>query len=123
MFKVYLLLFTLIILAGFWIVTSSASSVNHVFSIRELEKLNKAQRVRVVGKVEDLKILPNENGFLVTFYLKEGDSKIPVIYDDYKPELLTDSITAFVDGDWEDRSLKAARVLTQCPSKYEPAAP
>jgi len=121
--KIYLVLFTLVVLAGLWIVTSSASSVNHVFSIAELEKLNKAQRVRVVGKVEDLKILRNENGFLVTFYLREGDSKIPVIYDDYKPELLTDSITAFVDGDWEDRSLKAARVLTQCPSKYEPVEP
>ena len=121
--KIYLLLFTLVVLAGLWIVTSSASSVNHVLAIAELEKLKKAQRVRVVGKVEDLKILRNENGFLVTFYLREGDSKIPVIYDDYKPELLTDSITAFVDGDWEDSSLKAARVLTQCPSKYEPAEP
>jgi cytochrome c-type biogenesis protein CcmE len=121
--KIYLVLFTLVVLAGLWIVTSSASSVNHVFTIAELEKLNKAQRVRVIGKVQDLKILRNENGFLVTFYLTEGDSKIPVIYDDYKPELLTDSITAFVDGDWEDRSLKAARVLTQCPSKYEPAEP
>jgi cytochrome c-type biogenesis protein CcmE len=49
--------------------------------------------------------------------------KLKVIFEDIKPDMFTNGRDILVDGNLEDGVLIATTVLTQCPSKYEPAEP
>lgn len=48
---------------------------------------------------------------------------LAVVYDDIKPDMFAPGRDVIVDGDFVNGELRAASLLTQCPSKYTPASP
>jgi len=48
---------------------------------------------------------------------------IPVVYQGIKPDMFTEGRDVIIDGEYKDGVLQAQKLLTQCPSKYEPPSP
>ena len=48
---------------------------------------------------------------------------IPVVYQGIKPDMFTPGRDVIIDGEFRDGILYASKLLTQCPSKYEPPSP
>lgn len=92
------------------------------------------KRIRVGGKVA---ALPIEYSVDPAFVLKfsiinpgkndpTADSvagAIPVVYEGIRPDMFTVGRDVIIDGEYTDGVLQASKLLTQCPSKYEPPSP
>jgi cytochrome c-type biogenesis protein CcmE len=50
-------------------------------------------------------------------------ASIPVIYHGIKPDMFSEGRDVIIDGDFKNGQLEAVKLLTQCPSKYEPPKP
>ncbi len=87
-------------------------------------------RVRVAGKVLDRKIeYQVEPGFLLEFEVRDPEKDaedaagLKVSYAGIKPDMFAAGRDVIIDGDFKDGKLVASKLLTQCPSKYEPPKP
>ena len=106
------------------------------------------QRVRVAGRVSALPInyeTLREDGsgsvLKLSFTLQDPPAKkgkgepaeaeqststgptIPVVYRGVKPDMFAPGRDVIIDGNFEQGTLQATKLLTQCPSKYEPPSP
>jgi cytochrome c-type biogenesis protein CcmE len=45
---------------------------------------------------------------------------VPVVYAGIKPDMFAPGRDVIIDGDFDGSVLTATKLLTQCPSKYEP---
>ena len=50
-------------------------------------------------------------------------SVIPVVYEGIKPDMFAAGRDVLIDGEFKGGVLYAHKLLTQCPSKYEPPSP
>lgn len=86
-------------------------------------------RIRVAGRVAQAPIdYRTEPTLSLHFHLddpgsKSGDALIPVVYEGLKPDMFAVGRDVIIDGHFENGTLIAKRLLTQCPSKYEPPDP
>jgi len=83
-------------------------------------------RIRVGGKVVDPIEYQTEPGFMLTFRVSDpsgGETTVPVEYRNLKPDMFQAGRDVLIDGDFKNGTLVAAKLQTQCPSKYEPALP
>jgi cytochrome c-type biogenesis protein CcmE len=48
---------------------------------------------------------------------------IPVLYNGIKPDMFSEGRDVIIDGDFRNGRLEAVKLLTQCPSKYQPPKP
>jgi cytochrome c-type biogenesis protein CcmE len=48
---------------------------------------------------------------------------VRVLYRNTKPDMFAPGRDVIIDGSFDGEKLVASRLLTQCPSKYEPAEP
>lgn len=83
-------------------------------------------RVRVGGRVVDPVEYQTEPFFLLRFSVRDpkgGDQIVPVEYRGLKPDMFQAGRDVLIDGDFKGGTLVAAKLQTQCPSKYEPAMP
>ncbi len=91
------------------------------------------RRLRVGGKVSEdpieYQVTPN---FILKFRIYDPGktlpsgtktSTIPVIYEGIKPDMFTAGRDVIIDGEFSEGVFKAQKLLTQCPSKYEPPSP
>jgi cytochrome c-type biogenesis protein CcmE len=89
------------------------------------------KRIRVGGKVSSDPIQYDVSpSFLLKFSIHnpgkieelkpEELRTIPVIYQGIKPDMFTAGRDVIIDGEYKDGTLQANKLLTQCPSKYEP---
>ena len=92
------------------------------------------RRIRVGGKVSSdpiqYEVTP---GFLLKFSIHDpgikeealtpGSKSIPVVYHGIKPDMFTAGRDVIIDGEFQGGTLVASKLLTQCPSKYEPPSP
>ncbi len=91
------------------------------------------KRIRVGGKVADLPIQYTVSPqfsllFSVTDPGKEASAAsaaktVPVEYAGIRPDMFTVGRDVIIDGEYEGGVLHASKLLTQCPSKYEPPSP
>lgn len=94
-------------------------------------KLGKLERIRVSGRVVEpirYQIEPTiELAFLIENPKPQGAPEgpvgqtVPVIYRGVKPDMFIAGRDVLIDGDFDGKTIIASKVLTQCPSKYEPA--
>jgi cytochrome c-type biogenesis protein CcmE len=80
----------------------------------------------VGGKVVDPIEYQTEPGFLLRFGVSDpagGSSVVPVEYRNLKPDMFQAGRDVLIDGDFKGGKIVAAKLQTQCPSKYEPAMP
>lgn len=108
--------------------------VSLVFTPEELvrEKEDR-QRIRVAGRVAESSIQYSvDPQMLLTFSIHDpGEEEVqavegallPVRYEGLKPDMFAAGRDVIVDGDYQDGTLVAHRLLTQCPSKYEAPDP
>jgi cytochrome c-type biogenesis protein CcmE len=83
-------------------------------------------RIRVGGRVVDPIEYQTEPVFLLRFFVRDpkgGDQVVPVEYRGLKPDMFQADRDVLIDGDFKDGKIIAAKLQTQCPSKYEPAMP
>lgn len=91
-----------------------------------------AARIRIGGKVADMPIdYKVEPGFQLSFHLTDPGKAspagvpavIPVIYRGIKPDMFAVGRDVIIDGEYRDGTVIAVKLLTQCPSKYQPPSP
>lgn len=86
------------------------------------------KRIRVAGRVSGNEVRYQvEPEFKLEFeiYDPEGQDSLtlPVTYAGIKPDMFASGRDVIIDGEIENNQLIANQLLTQCPSKYEPATP
>jgi cytochrome c-type biogenesis protein CcmE len=91
-----------------------------------------AARIRIGGKVADMPIdYRVEPEFQLSFHLTDPGkvvdpataATIPVIYRGIKPDMFAVGRDVIIDGEYRDGTVIAVKLLTQCPSKYQPPSP
>lgn len=83
-------------------------------------------RIRVGGKVVEPIEYQTEPGFLLRFNVSDptgGANFVAVEYRNLKPDMFQAGRDVLIDGDFKGGKIVAAKLQTQCPSKYEPAMP
>ena len=116
----------------FLVIQATSSKTSIVVTPHELAAKPKdatVQRLRVAGKVSSgLPIdYQHEPYAQLSFGIEDpgtgGGGLIPVVYKGVRPDMFAVGRDIIVDGEFKDGTLVASRVLTQCPSKYEPPSP
>ena len=115
-------------LGGFLFIQATKEGTSIVLTPSELSKNSNVDRVRVAGKVSPEKINYQveptiELRFSIEDPGKGGGVSVPVVYRSIKPDMFAAGRDVFIDGDYKAGLLTAQRLLTQCPSKYEPPTP
>ena len=85
-------------------------------------------RVRVAGRVAALPIeYRAEPPIELRFQVHDpgGDSAklVSVVYHGLRPDMFAAGRDVIIDGEFTNGTLQASKLLTQCPSKYEPPKP
>lgn len=132
------LIIAAVAICGFLILQATQESVATVLIPEQLLRgeTGKAdlKRIRVGGKVSsgpvEYEVTPS---FLLKFsILNPGKAEaapfdpahaVPVVYQGIKPDMFTAGRDVIIDGEFREGTLYASKLLTQCPSKYEPPSP
>lgn len=108
--------------------TKTSSAV--VFTPTELVQKGTAQklyRIRVGGRVADKDInYQLEPEIQLSFFINDPTNPsdtLPVVYKGLKPDMFAPGRDVILDGDLIGGTIRATKLLTQCPSKYEPPVP
>ena len=83
-------------------------------------------RIRVGGRVVDPIEYQTEPSFVLRFQVRDpkgGEQVVPVEYRGLKPDMFQAGRDVLIDGDFRGGKIVAAKLQTQCPSKYEPVVP
>jgi cytochrome c-type biogenesis protein CcmE len=83
-------------------------------------------RIRVGGRVTEPIEYQTEPFFLLRFRVSDpagGATTVAVEYRNLKPDMFQAGRDVLIDGDFKGGTIVAAKLQTQCPSKYEPALP
>lgn len=120
-------------LAAFLVLQATNESSSEVMIPSQLSAADpsiKRSRIRVGGKVAELPVAYQvEPTFLLSFSIidpgKGGDvaNAVPVVYAGIKPDMFASGRDIIIDGNFENGTLTAVKLMTQCPSKYEPPSP
>jgi len=84
------------------------------------------KRIWVGGRVVDPVGYQTEPRMVLSFRVSNptgGEPTVPVIYYGLKPDMFQAGRDVLIDGDFVSGTIQAAKLQTQCPSKYDPAAP
>ena len=84
------------------------------------------KRIRVGGRVVDPISYQTEPSMVLSFSVKNpggGEGIVPVVYRGLKPDMFAAGRDVLIDGDYVGGTIQAAKLQTQCPSKYEPVVP
>ena len=84
------------------------------------------KRIRVGGRVVDPIQYQTEPQMILSFSVKNpagGEEIVPVVYRGLKPDMFAAGRDVLIDGDYLGGTIQAAKLQTQCPSKYEPVVP
>ncbi|MBX7138780.1 MAG: cytochrome c maturation protein CcmE [Oligoflexia bacterium] len=85
-------------------------------------------RIRVAGRVApeaiDYTVSPTaELKFSIHDPGGSPEKIVPVVYRGLKPDMFAPGRDVIIDGSYANGVLQAEKLLTQCPSKYEPPLP
>ncbi len=121
------LVLTFLVVAGVLIFKATSESTATVLLPSDLIKAGSASsltRIRVGARIADAEILYTvEPKIELRFNVedpKDPNGSIPVIYNGLKPDMFASGRDVIIDGEYIGGTLIASRLLTQCPSKYEP---
>jgi cytochrome c-type biogenesis protein CcmE len=84
------------------------------------------KRIRVGGRIVDPIQYQTNPQMILTFSVKNpagGEETVPVVYHGLKPDMFAAGRDVLIDGDYLSGTIQAAKLQTQCPSKYEPVVP
>lgn len=84
------------------------------------------KRIRVGGRVVDPIQYQTEPQMILSFSVRNptgSEEVVPVVYRGLKPDMFAAGRDVLIDGDFVGGTIQAAKLQTQCPSKYEPVVP
>lgn len=108
---------------------SSRETKSAVFTPSAMKQEAGSNRtVRLVGRVAaegiDYSVQPE---ILLRFKVAEpggtDGALVPVVYRGLRPDMFAPGRDVILDGSYDGHEFNAAKLLTQCPSKYEPPSP
>jgi cytochrome c-type biogenesis protein CcmE len=80
------------------------------------------ERIRVAGQVLDDTVDWDAKEFALSFTLVDGQASLPVVYHGVVPDTFDAANEVVVEGSADPQGLFVAdKLITKCPSKYEPA--
>ena len=115
-----------IIVGGIIVYQATRGTSSLVLLPSDLIKRGEAEeltRIRVGGRVVEPISYQVEPSFELKFLVqdpKNPTGTVPVVYRGIKPDMFTAGRDVIIDGDYDHGTIKASKLLTQCPSKYEP---
>ena len=87
----------------------------------------KMSRIRVAGKVAEGSVEYSVQPEIVLRFKIQDPGKadptlptVAVVYNGLKPDMFAPGRDVIIDGEYGAGTLHASKLLTQCPSKYEP---
>ena len=93
----------------------------------------KLSRIKVGGRVAELLNYQTDPSFELKFKIQDPPNKDPsvavspetiaVTYNGLKPDMFAPGRDVIIEGHYAGGILTATKLLTQCPSKYEPPDP
>lgn len=132
--KRFLILIGVVILLAVFLVmraTQEAASLVLLPSDLLQRKSEDLKRIRVGGRVAALPVeYKVEPEVELKFFIRDpgkdeaaSEQTVPVVYNGIKPDMFAPGRDVIIDGEFKQGTLVAGKLLTQCPSKYEPPAP
>jgi cytochrome c-type biogenesis protein CcmE len=119
-----------LVCVGLLLFQASQTGVSDVLLPSDLaaEGVSDRARLRVAGRVAaDTIAYRVEPDFLLEFSIhdpgNETEPIIPVSYRGIKPDMFAAGRDVILDGEWTSGRFVATKLMTQCPSKYEPPKP
>lgn len=80
------------------------------------------ERIRVAGHVLAESVDWDTESFTLSFTLVDGQASLPVVYSGVVPDTFKADSDIVVEGSGDPRGVfHADKLVTRCPSKYEPA--
>ncbi len=76
--------------------------------------------IRVAGTVAQGSVVSIPNELTLRFEIEDSTGSMPVIYRGTQPDLFKEGGGVVLEGKFADGTFRAAKILTKCPSKYEP---
>jgi len=128
--KIFISLVSLFIIVGAALVYQATQGTSSLV-LMPSELVAKAHardlpRVRIGGRVVEPIEYQTEPNIVLRFQVKDpkgADSTVPVVYEGLKPDMFAPGRDVLIDGDFVGGVVRAAKLQTQCPSKYEPVVP
>lgn len=121
------LVFGFIVIGGLLILQATRESASVVLLPSDLLQKHPSEilrRVRVAGTVSSLPVQYRvQPEISLAFHIEDpGDAErsVPVLYQGLKPDMFAPGRDVIIDGEYSGGVLRAAKLMTQCPSKYEP---
>jgi len=122
--KIYLGGLLVFLTIGYMVWSSMQSEVMYYVTIPELLAKTPqvyGQGIRLTGRILDGSIEYDTRSMQLNFVLTDGKNKIPVTYKGVVPDTFKYGVEVVVEGKLlPDHSFQAAKLMTKCPSKYEP---
>lgn len=128
--RIFITLVLLFVVVGAGLVFQATKGTSSLV-LMPSELLSKARdgnisRIRIGGRVVDPISYKTDPQMVLEFSVKDPkgtEQVVPVVYLGLKPDMFAAGRDVLIDGDYVDGVIKAAKLQTQCPSKYEPVAP
>lgn len=113
------------------VMQASTSGISTVLLPSDLSAMSGSnrKRLRVAGRVAPASISYRvEPNFLLEFSIHDPaennqSEQVAVVYKGIKPDMFAVGRDVILDGEWAGDVFIASKLMTQCPSKYEPPAP
>jgi cytochrome c-type biogenesis protein CcmE len=78
------------------------------------------REVRIAGTVAHGSIINIPKELTLKFEIEDSTGSMPVMYRGTAPDLFKEGGSVVLEGSFEDGTFRATKILTKCPSKYEP---
>lgn len=113
------------------VLQASTSGISTVLLPSDLSAMSgdTRTRLRVAGRVAPASIAYRvEPNFLLEFSIHDPaedqqSEQVDVVYNGIKPDMFAVGRDVILDGEWAGDVFIASKLMTQCPSKYEPPVP
>ena len=121
-----LILLSVATIAGILLVQAMKQGTSRVVLPSVLVEGPDQSRIRVAGRVtSDPIVYEVEPRFKLAFHISDpgtaaSSTRLPVVYFGVKPDMFNSGRDVIIDGNLTGGVLEATKLLTQCPSKYEP---
>lgn len=127
-------IFVFVVVSGLVVFQATKQTASHVLLPSELssQPKEKLSRVRVGGRVVEPIAYQTQPSIDLKFNITDPPHKdgrpglavsVPVHYNNLKPDMFTAGRDVIIEGEFTNGVLEAGKLLTQCPSKYEPPDP
>lgn len=122
--KIFVGVLIIVVAVGYLMFSGFSNFAGYQVTITDLvagEEDYDGEYLMVPGKLVGDSVKFDGDKVQLAFTVTDGKNKLPVIYNDVKPDNFDDATEVILEGfyDKEENVFKAEKLTTKCPSKYE----